>query len=144
MAHARHGRSRPGFVGFSLVGILVVMAIILFLQFGPTGPGGTSAVQQAQRSRQYAETVVNQVNVQQLGILIAQHEMMNGSYPTTLEEMGMEHHPAFRDAHGTMIRFRLLPSEGQGQTATIEITSAGEDTEFDTPDDEVTTGPMPL
>lgn len=135
--------TRPGFAGFSLIGILVVLAIVLFLYFGPTGPGGTSATQQAVQSKQYAEQVAQQVNIQQLGILIAQHEMTHGEYPESLGEMGMELNPAFRDPYGTMIRFRLIPGEGRGP-ATIEVTSAGEDQEFGTADDEITTGTMPL
>lgn len=138
MTTTAHNR---GFAGFSLVGILVVMAILFFLYFGPTGPGGKSAVQTAKESKDRAEVVARQMDLNQIAQVIVAHELSTGSTPETLEDLGMESHPIFRDPYGTMVTFKV---ESAASGRTLTITGAGRDREFGTEDDEIETTRMPL
>jgi len=132
--------ARRAFAGFSLIGILVVMAIVLVLYFGAGSQNGI--VQSAQQTQQKAIQTRKQMDLNQIATVVAAHELQTGEYPTSPEDMDMQHNPVFQDSFGKTVRLRVEKADPRA-TATLVITGAGEDGVFDTPDDETWTQPMP-
>lgn len=135
----RHN-ARRAFAGFSLIGILIVMAIVLVLYFGAGGQNGIA--QTAQQSRQQAIQTRRQIDLNQIATVVAAHELQTGAYPTSVEDMDMEHNPLFKDSYGKVVRIRVEKTDPRAP-ATLLLTGAGEDGAFDTPDDEEWTQAMP-
>lgn len=132
--------TRRGMAGLGLLGLLIVVAIMFYLYFGPTGPNGKSAVETAKEGRDQAVEMRRQIDLGQMAQVIAAYEIQNDKTPTTLEEMGMENHPSFRDAYGQMVRFEIVGDRPRE----LVITSAGMDRTFGTEDDEEQRTTMPL
>ena len=126
---------RPGWVGFSLIGLLIVMAIILYMTAG----GGY--LQQVGKTRQSGQQLVVKINTRDLLTSIAAHELNTGELPADMA--ALEVPPmAFADQWGTQLRFEY--EDERARPVMVIITSAGPDIEFDTEDDVVTRERLPF
>lgn len=133
----RH-QSRRGNIGIGLLVLLIVIAIALYVMFGIQGKG---TVGTAVQSRATAQAAVFNINTQQLSILISdyrqQHDNKLPKSPADLEAPS----GTFADPWGGQITFEFKDDPVKGTIVTFR--SPGKDGKPNTPDDVVSTGPLP-
>lgn len=138
-AHSRLP-TRPGWVGFTLIGLLVVLAIVLMLYFGNSGSGSYAGA--VAQSRRQGLQLASQINARQLVTLIVQFQLANGRLPQSVDELDAP--PAsLLDPWGNRLSFSF-GDQPPGQVREVYIHSPGPDGEPDTEDDITQTEPLPL
>ncbi|MEL7472164.1 MAG: hypothetical protein AAGK04_02520 [Planctomycetota bacterium] len=130
---------RRGWAG--LVGLLAVLVIMLILMIVSGGSGG-GYLRQSANTRQQAQAMRAQIDMQQVATMVAQYHLQHDEYPSTLAEAGLDALPQFRGELGARARLRVVDERGSPKR--VEIVRPGPDGELDTEDDLTESATLPF
>ena len=125
-------RSR-GAAGVIILVLLMGVALMLVLMFGNFG--GSSYVEEVAETKERGEQLAVDLDMRQVGMLIAMHRDETGELPEGAGDLGPEA-SIYADDAGVAYRFEYDADRPRDAT-TFDVLAAGPDGVFDTADDEV-------
>lgn len=121
--------------------VLIAVAIIGVMMVGQFG-GNQSYLQNVKSSKDKMEATIEDMTVQSIITDVVAFHTENGRYPKSIDELAGDTRQLYDDPWGAPLR--LVITEQRGQPVIITITSAGEDGQFDTEDDQVEVRNSPI
>lgn len=133
-------RTARGFSGAAILFLLIGVAVILILMFGNFG-GGKSYTQAVSDTKKEGESLAQQLDYRQLGLLVAQYRLENDKLPASIDDLGVAP-GTFKDQWGDPVTIRFDTTRAADAREVI-IVSKGEDGRAGTEDDLETRVPIP-